>query len=180
MTAHSDAYSYFAGTDHDHGTCVSSALDSAASVCQQRGARLTPLRRQVLELVWQSHRPIGAYAVLEALQEGRRAAAPVGPAGKVSAVAPPTVYRALEFLLGQRLIHRIESLNAYIGCVHPGARHAAQFLICNGCGSAAELESQTLLTAINSAAADAGFAIERVAVEVAGRCPDCLSASDAH
>lgn len=174
MTARSDAY--FAGTDHDHGTCVSSALDSAGSVCQQRGVRLTPLRRRVLELVWQSHRPIGAYAVLEALQEGRRAAA---ADGKASAVAPPTVYRALEFLLGQRLIHRIESLNAYIGCVHPGVRHAAQFLICNGCGSAAEIESQTLLTAIDGAAAAAGFAIERVAVEVAGRCPECLGAADA-
>ena len=167
---------YFAGSDHDHGSCVSGALDSAASVCQQRDVRLTPLRRRVLELIWQSHRPIGAYAVLEALQAGRRAAA---ADGKASAVAPPTVYRALEFLLGQRLIHRIESLNAYIGCIHPGARHAAQFFICNGCGSAAELESRALLTAIDSAAADVGFVIERVAVEVAGQCPDCLRAADA-
>ena len=174
MTTHTDVY--FAGSDHDHETCVSTALDAAASVCQQRGVRLTPLRRQVLELVWQSHQPIGAYAVLDALQSDRRDAA---TAGKVSAVAPPTVYRALEFLLGQRLIHRIESLNAYIGCIHPGARHVAQFLICNGCGSAAELESQALLTAIDSAAAEAGFAIEQVAVEVAGRCPDCLGAADA-
>ena len=70
MTAHSDAY--FAGSDHDHGNCISSALDSAAAVCQQRGVRLTPRRRQVLELVWQSHRPIGAYAVLDALQADRR------------------------------------------------------------------------------------------------------------
>jgi Fur family zinc uptake transcriptional regulator len=167
---------YFAGSDHDHGNCVSTALDSAASVCQQSGVRLTPLRRQVLELVWQSHQPIGAYAVLDALQTDRRNAA---QDGKSRPVAPPTVYRALEFLLGARLIHRIESLNAYIGCIHPGARHAAQFLICNGCGSAAELESQALLAAIDSAAAAAGFAIERVAVEVTGRCPDCREAADA-
>lgn len=168
---------YFAGTDHDHGTCVATALDSAAEVCQQRGVRLTPLRREVLELVWQSHQPIGAYAVLDALQTNRRRAA----AGeRQSAVAPPTVYRALEFLLTQRLIHRIESLNAYIGCVHPGARHAAQFLICTDCGSAAELESQTLSMAIGNAAADAGFAIERVAVEVSGHCPECSEAADAN
>ncbi len=165
----------FAGSDHDHGNCVSTALDAAASVCQHRGVRLTPLRRQVLELVWQSHQPIGAYAVLDALQTDRRNA---GTHGRTSAVAPPTVYRALEFLLGQRLIHRIESLNAYIGCIHPGARHTAQFLICNGCGSAAELDSEALLSAIEGAAADAGFAIERVAVEVSGRCPDCQGAAD--
>ncbi|MFT5180317.1 MAG: Fur family zinc uptake transcriptional regulator [Alphaproteobacteria bacterium] len=174
MAANPDGF--FAGSDHDHGNCVATALDSAASLCQQRGVRLTPMRRQVLELVWQSHQPIGAYSVLDALQANRRDAAVEGRTG---AVAPPTVYRALEFLLGQRLIHRIESLNAYIGCVHPGARHAAQFLICNGCGSAAELESAALLTAIDGAAADAGFAIERVAVEVAGQCPDCRGTVDA-
>ncbi len=173
MTAGSEGY--FAGIDHDHGSCVASALDAAAAVCAERGVRLTPLRREVLELVWQSHQPIGAYAVLDALQTKRRAAA----AGKQSAVAPPTVYRALEFLLTQRLIHRIESLNAYIGCVHPGARHAAQFLICTDCGSAAELESQSLLAAIDDAAADAGFAVERVAVEVSGHCPECSGAADA-
>ncbi len=173
MSAHPDAY--FAGSDHDHGSCVTTALDSAAEVCQRRGVRLTPLRRQVLELVWQSHRPIGAYAVLDALQTNRRTTA----GGEGRPVAPPTVYRALDFLLSQRLIHRIESLNAYIGCVHPGARHAAQFLICNDCGSAAELDSQSLLRAIDHAASDAGFAIERVAVEVSGRCPDCRGNADA-
>ena len=175
MTPEPDAH--FAGSDHDHGSCVASALDSAALVCQRRGVRLTPLRRQVLELVWQSHRPIGAYAVLDAMQADRRSA---GAHGKRGAVAPPTVYRALEFLLGQRLVHRIESLNAYIGCVYPGARHAAQFLICNDCGSAAELESRALVAAIDDAAASAGFAVERVAVEVAGQCPDCVGVADAH
>jgi len=174
MTA--DPEIYFAGSDHDHGSCIASALDAAAAVCQRRGVRLTPLRRQVLELVWQSHRPIGAYAVLEALQADRRTA---GASAGGGVVAPPTVYRALEFLLGQRLIHRIESLNAYIGCVHPGARHAAQFLICDGCGSAAELDSPALRAAIDQAAGDAGFAVERIAVEVAGHCPDCREAGNA-
>ena len=155
---------------------MTTALDTAASVCQRRGARLTLLRRQVLEIVWQSHRPIGAYAVLDALQNNHRNAA---TDRKTGVMAPPTVYRALEFLLAQRLIHRIESLNAYIGCVHPGARHAAQFLICNGCGSAAELDSAALLTAIDSVAADAEFVIEGIAVEVAGQCPDCRGTADA-
>ena len=173
MTAPADAV--FAASDHDHGSCVAAALDAAAKVCASRGVRLTPLRREVLELVWQSHRPIGAYAVLDALQASRRDSV---QGDKQAMVAPPTVYRALEFLLDQRLIHRIESLNAYIGCVHPGARHAAQFLICDACGSAAELESRALLSAIDEAATQAGFEVARAAVEVAGRCPDCTSAPD--
>lgn len=167
---------FFAGTDHDHEDCVATALDSAVAVCQQRGVRLTPIRREVLELVWQSHQPIGAYAVLDALQSNRR---DTTEGDKANVVAPPTVYRALEFLLSERLIHRIESLNAYIGCVHPGARHASQFLICNDCGSAAELESRALLKAIDRAASDAGFAVEQVAVEVSGSCPDCQESANA-
>ncbi len=108
----------FTSADHDHGHCVATALDAAASLCQRRRARLTPLRRRVLELVWRSHEPQGAYDILDTLGErGRRA-------------APPTVYRALDFLLGQGLIHRIESLNAFVGCRDPDTPHAGQFLIC--------------------------------------------------
>ena len=88
---------------HDHRRCVTTALDRAAKVCAAKGARLTAIRRQVLELVWQSHRPVGAYDILAAL--GR----------KRDYVAPPTVYRALEFLRAQGLVHRIEGLNAFVG-----------------------------------------------------------------
>lgn len=152
----------FAGADHDHGSCVAEALQAAEDLCRTRGVRLTNIRRSVLELVWQSHRPIGAYAILEGLQQRRG-----GP------VAPPTVYRALDFLLEQRLIHRVESLNAFVGCDHPGEQHAPQFLICSDCGRAAELDSQPLLNAIGKAADRAGFAVDHVAVEVSGQCPEC-------
>src|SRR3954453_3718975 len=97
----------FQPKDHDHADCVAAALGAAERLCARRGARLTELRRRVLELIWRSHEPIGAYALLDRLGRER------------GRVAPPTVYRALEFLIAHGLVHRIASLNAFIGCVHP-------------------------------------------------------------
>ncbi len=151
---------------HDHSRCVTSALSAADEVCAQHGARLTALRRRVLELVWASHRPLGAYDILGVLssEDGRRA-------------APPTVYRALDFLLEQGLIHRLASLNAFIGCNHPGQTHQGHFLICRQCGTAIELAQPSISAAILAAAADVGFAAEGQVVEVVGLCAQCREAA---
>lgn len=149
------------GHDHDH--CVSTALAAAESMCAAAGERLTPIRRRVLEIVWGSHRPIGAYAILDRLKEASRSA------------APPTVYRALEFLLERGLIHRIESLNAFVGCSHPGESHVVQFLICRTCGMTAELDDHRLGDAIGRSAAEQGFAIQSRVVELSGICAACQS-----
>ena len=102
---------------------VETRLEQASALCARRGARLTDLRRQVLGLVLEAGRPVGAYDLLDRLRGTRRGA------------APPTVYRALEFLMEHGLIHRVERLSAFVGCpVHDHAGHAAQFLICVGCG----------------------------------------------
>jgi len=146
---------------HDHGKCVADALAAAREICAQRGERFTELRGRVLELVWASHRPIGAYAVLERLKADGRSA------------APPTVYRALDFLMDVGLVHRIESLNAYIGCAHPGAAHSSQFLICNDCGTAEELESPAIDAALAAAAGDHGFKLAGRVVELSGTCKSC-------
>ena len=151
----------FPGEGHDHGNCVDEALDRAEEVCRQSGARLTALRRRVLERVWAGHKPVGAYDILDALRDERRKA------------APPTVYRALEFLMEHRLVHRIESLNAFVGCCAPGTSHAGQFLICNCCGSAVELDDARIGAAIADSADKAGFTVERRIVEVEGICPHC-------
>lgn len=147
---------------HDHRDCVANALSGADALCARQGVRLTALRRRVLELVWQSHVPLGAYDILATLsaEDGRRA-------------APPTVYRALDFLLENRLVHRIASLNAFIGCTHPDHPHQGQFLICRQCRSAIELESPAIGGAIAQAAADNGFAVEAETVEVVGLCARC-------
>lgn len=146
---------------HDHVACVRTAIAEAERVCDQRGVRLTVLRRRVLELVWLTHRPRGAYAILEDL--GRDGRTP----------APLTVYRALEFLQAQGLVHRIESLNAFVGCARPGARHSSQFLVCSTCGDATELNDGRVTEAIRATATDLGFQISRQTVEVHGICPRC-------
>ena len=144
-------------------------LDAAAAECQARGAQLTELRRQVLRLVLASPAPLGAYALLDQLRAERPGA------------APPTVYRALDFLLEQGLIHKVERLNAFIGCTGPtehhgcghGHAHPHQFLICSRCGATAELCDHRVAQALADAAKAAGFRAVRTTVEVEGLCAAC-------
>ena len=153
--------SAFQGAGHDHESCVDGALDRAAQLCAARGARLTELRRDVLRLIWRGHEPVGAYALLEALRRSHPGA------------APPTVYRALEFLTEHGLIHRIESLNAYVGCAQPERPHVSQFLICGACSAAAELDDPRIADAVLRRASELGFVVERQTIEVRGVCPRC-------
>ena len=151
----------FPGRDHNHGVCVESALEQAEALCRERGARLTPLRRRVLEIIWESHAPMGAYDVLERMNEnGGRS-------------APPTVYRTLDFLLKHGLIHRIESQKAFVGCSTPGNAHKAQFFICRDCGTVAETHSEEIGEAIEASATRAGFLVETPVMEINGRCQEC-------
>ena len=139
-------------------------LARAEALCEERGARLTEQRRRVLEILCAAGRPIGAYEILEAMRNGPRA------------LAPPTVYRALDFLLGQGLVHKIESLHAFVGCDHPGQPHASQFLICDRCGIVTELEDEEVARSLRSAADGTGFQPARRVVELIGVCATCSDA----
>jgi Fur family transcriptional regulator, zinc uptake regulator len=153
--------------DHDHASCIEDALAEAEAICAARGARLTELRRRVLEMVWTSHEPVGAYDILSSLgSDGRRA-------------APPTVSRALEFLLEQGLVHRIESLNAFVGCADPKAPHSGQFLLCTTCGTATEIADAGIQAALAEAAGRAGFRAGHVTLEVKGLCRRCAGGVEA-
>ena len=146
---------------HNHDACVQDALADARAICQSRNARLTPIRQRVLELIWQSHKPLGAYDLLGVLtQEGHNA-------------APPTVYRALDFLQQHGLVHRIASLNAFIGCNHARERHTGMFLICQECRNVLELAPAEVTDAVAQAAAGQGFLPTDTTIEVAGLCPRC-------
>ena len=154
---------------------LDASLDRAAALCSRRGAQLTELRRQVLRLVLESAQPIGAYALLDRLKESRTGA------------APPTVYRALDFLVEQGLIHKVERLGAFIGCTevdeHPadcdcdaGHDHPHQFLICSRCGTTTELSNHGVSLALSRAAAAAGFTLAKATVEAEGICAACQAA----
>ncbi len=140
----------------------------AMSLCSARGVRLTELRHQVLELLWESGRPTGAYELIEALK--LRDSRPIGP---------PTVYRALEFLMSQGLVSRIESRNAYIPCAHPERWHDCLFFICNDCGASAELEDSRVERLLAEDAAVLGYRVTRRVVEVEGTCASCVAAGAA-
>lgn len=151
-----------ASKQHDHDQCITSAMATAQAVCAQTGARLTKLREQVLRLIWQSHKPLGAYPLMDMLAEE-----------STRRVAPPTVYRALEFLLEQGLIHRINTLNAYIGCTRPNAHPCNNFLICQHCGVAIEFSASTWQEHIDRTAGQLGFTIQSQSIELVGSCQRC-------
>ncbi len=129
--------------------------------CQDEGLRLTPIRRRVLELILTADKPVKAYDLLDQLKLERPKA------------APPTIYRALEFLLAHHFIHRIETLNAFVSCVHPEHPHEGQFLICNRCHQVVELEDQKLNDRLSKAAQSEGFTPSHQVLEIYGCCDDC-------
>ncbi len=157
------------------GATVDGQLAAAERACARRGVQLTELRRQVLRLVLEAEAPVGAYALLDRLKADRPGA------------APPTVYRALDFLLEQGLIHKVERLNAFIGCTESehahghGADHGHphQFLICRDCGATVELSDPTVAKALEAVARRMGFVPQTMTVEVEGRCADCAASAKA-
>jgi len=158
--------------EHQHQHCIDEALHRAREICQQRRAQLTPLRAKILALVWSSHKPLGAYALMELLSQSRQQ-----EEGGSNRVAPPTVYRALQFLQQQGLVHRVETLNAFIGCEHPAKDHNSCFFICTECHQTEEFPSQKFKVAIDAQASSSGFSVQRVSLEVLGLCPDCQQAN---
>lgn len=138
------------------------SLEEAAALCGRRGARFTPMRRAVYELMLAQAAPRSAYDLLGEMQKrlDRR-------------LAPPTVYRALEFLLEQGLIHRLESNHTYVPCAHPGEVHQSVYLVCTGCGTTAELEDGEVGGLLRDRAEAEGFTPRKQVVEVQGTCADC-------
>ena len=151
----------FPAPDHDHARCASSAIAHAEQQCAARAQRLTPMRRQVLEALLASHRPLGAYEIIERL------------AGR-SRPAPISIYRALDFLRENGLVHRIESRNAFVACVHDhGSDDLVVFLLCESCGAVGEAPGGDAAEALKASARAAGFSPKSPLIEVAGICSHC-------
>lgn len=150
-------------SNHDHNGCRDKALLTAERLCVNRGVRLTPLRRQVLELIWESHRAVKAYDLLERIKP------------KTGAAKPATVYRALDFLLEQGLIHKLESLNAFIGCSFSDRRHQQLLLTCSNCHEVEERPAAGVMEAIARELEQAGFVMQYKSIEIHGRCDRCAA-----
>jgi Fur family zinc uptake transcriptional regulator len=136
-------------------------------ICKQRGLRLTPIRANALQLIADAGRPMKAYELLDQMKETHDAA------------APPTVYRALDFLFEHGFIHKLASINAFVGCHHPGGeQHAVPFLICDTCQSATELEDDSIVEALEARARAQGFVPRAQTLEVHGVCAQCAAKAD--
>jgi Fur family transcriptional regulator, zinc uptake regulator len=157
----------FPSPDHDHRRCSADAMAHAEALCAARGQRLTPIRRHVLETLAESHKTLGAYEIMDRM-------AAQGPRP-----APITVYRALDFLLDNGLVHRIESRNAFLACI--GDHHKAEtgttvFLICERCGAVGEASSAAVAETLQAAARAAGFTPKARIIEITGICAHCREA----
>jgi len=152
----------FPAPNHDHDRCATDALAHAEALCTARAQRLTPIRRQVLQTLLGSHRPLGAYEIIDRMRDG-------------AATTPPiTVYRALDFLREQGLVHRIESRNAFIACIwRHDAGDPVVFLLCEQCGAVGEAGSAVLTDAVKVAARSAGFVPKTPVIEIPGICAHC-------
>lgn len=143
------------------------AIAAAEQTCRERHVKLTSFRRTVLEALWQANHPLGAYELMSTLERDadRR-------------LSPPTIYRALDFLLQQRFISRIETKNQYVPCSHPDHPHACVFFICDRCGSSAEVENPEVDSMFDRDAESLGFRIGRRVVELQGTCATCRTAGN--
>src|SRR6201998_3184897 len=156
----------FPAPDHDHNRCTADRISHAERVCRERAQKFTPIRRQVLGALLSSHRPLGAYEVIYELAKSTPRPAPI------------TVYRALDFLMANGLVHRIESRNAYLACAHDhDAAAAVAFLICDRCGSGGEISAAPVGEALGAAARATGFAPKLSVVEITGTCAHCQKAA---
>ncbi len=141
-------------------------VDAVERACRERGLRLTPIRAGVLGLIAEAGKPVKAYDLLEQMREGEG----------TGAAAPPTVYRALDFLMANGFIHKLESVNAFVACHHPNAdQHSVPFLICSRCHAAVELEDKQVVAALDERARALGFEPQAQTLEVHGLCARCSS-----
>lgn len=150
---------------HDHAGCIARAMAHVDAHCAADGLQLTPVRRRVLEILLEQHRALGAYEILDRLRaEGLGS-------------QPPVAYRALDFLMKAGFVHRIETLNAFVACTRSGQGHVPAFLICRQCHKVIETPTESPGGVLDSAAAEAGFAIETAVREAEGLCADCRAAA---
>lgn len=159
--------SHCSAPDH-HVHDAAEFIAAVQQTCAQRGLRLTPIRAGILRLIAQAGQPIKAYDLLAKVSQGE---------GE-GAAAPPTVYRALDFLLANGFIHKLASVNAFVACHHPSAeQHTPPFLLCTRCHTAVELEDERVVELLDTQARAQGFSPHSQTLEVHGVCAACVQSA---
>ena len=147
----------------DHEECISTAIEVAERVCSEKQLKFTDLRKDILRMVWEGHGPQKAYDLLNKLQTINRSA------------KPATVYRALDFLITNGFIHKVASLNAFVGCSHPLKHNESYFLICEDCKSISECCDPNISAAIQATTTHNKFVAKNTSLEISGHCNECLN-----
>jgi len=148
--------------EHDHGVCFGNAMEEIEKHCHEKNLQFTPLRRKVFEYLLRDHKPMGAYEILDLLREDGLAS------------TPPIAYRVLDFLMKEGFVHKIQGLNAFVACSHPGSSHSPAFMICRKCEKVAELDKKVSgLNLEKSIPSD--FSVEETVVEMRGICTSCMA-----
>lgn len=144
-----------------HSNCIDLAVERAQEICITNGLQLTKLRKSILRLIWNSHAPIKAYDILDELKKDQHQAQPI------------TVYRILDFFLENKLIHKLEVTNSYLGCSHPGEDHNCYFLVCKKCKMVEEACDEDILNSLNTLSSKKEFIKDKVTLEIYGTCSSC-------
>lgn len=163
MSRQKTAAAPFLPHEHNHGLCIERALSRARAVCEERGVRFTELRERVFREIASSHKPLGAYDIIDRLAVDSKRLAPI------------SVYRIIEVLEAAGLVHRLESKNAYFAC-HSDHDHAAASLVllCVACGRVAETDAPGARDAIACVTQNSNFQVADAVLEIKGRCGDCV------
>lgn len=153
---------------HTHHKCIDEAIKKAKALCHANKVFLTPLRQAILELIWQSHSPLKAYDILKQLKATNSSARPI------------TIYRSLDFLIENKMIHKIESQNSFFGCSHPGEHRNCYFTICQKCRAVKELCNDEFSSRIQEQIKKSNFQTKNIILEIQGLCSDCRQPINKH
>ena len=149
-------------------TNVQKIIDHAESQCRSRGTRLTEKRKAVLSGLLRSNKAQSAYELVELCREELGEKLP-----------PMSIYRILEFLEGEQLVHKLKLANRYIACVHITCDHkheVPQFLICNECYRVEEASiTKAMLNTLKRSINEVGFKLDSPQLELSCLCADCAS-----
>ena len=145
----------------NHTSCIDTALKKAEFICQDKGLRFTEIRKFILMSIWESHKPTRAYELLSKISD------------MDYSPKPPTIYRALDFLMENGFVHKINSLNAFIGCSHPMKHNECYFMICNNCNEVRECCDENITDTIKTTLSSNRFFHKNIAIEINGDCYEC-------